>query len=437
MKKTSSFVLRVLLTSFCLGLFFVCAATAQEAVAVKSIKSQLDQPNHLYRCGQKAVLSLTAIGADDKPLAAGHLVVVFTNDNRDKISQQTFDLSKSNPVTVSETLNVPGFMLAKATVTDATAKKNRVTVLVGAGFEPEKITPGIPEPADFAQFWADGKKEVRQIPIDVQKKRLDSLCNDQREVFSINFATVNNQRVFGYLSIPKTGKGPWPTLVSVPGAGPGIGPDLGCVLQGFVCFYMNVFPYEVPVDSKERQTIYKQFTTGRNYPRIGMPDRNKMFFRPVYLGIDRAVDWLAEQSYVDANRMGVFGSSQGGGSALILAGMNKHFKVCASNVPAICDHNGLLKGRASGWPHFASSSDDRETLKAASYMDAVYFASRINCPTKIVVGFIDTTCSPSSVYAAYNMVRGPKWMIEKTEMGHAGSPEYTQAVEWLKKEISK
>ncbi|MDD3585755.1 MAG: acetylxylan esterase [Thermoguttaceae bacterium] len=437
MRKTTPFILRIMLISLCLGLIFACTATAQEALAVKSVKSQLDQANHLYQCGQKATFTFTALGTNGKPLTAGHLLVVFTNDNRDTLSQQTFDLSKGNPVTASETMKVPGFMIAKITVTDATAKKNRVNALAGAGFEPEKITPGIPEPADFAQFWADGQTEVRQIPIDVQKKRIDTLSNSKCDIFSVNFATVNNQRVFGYLSVPKQGKGPWPTLVMVPGAGPGTGPDQGNVLQGFVCLYMNVFPYEVPVDVKARQEAYKKYTYGRHYPRNGMPDRNKMFFRPAYLGIDRAVDWLAEQSYVDANRMGVYGSSQGGGSSLILAGMNKHFKACVSNVPAICDHNGLLKGRASGWPHFASSPEDREMLKAASYMDAVYFARRINCPAKVIVGFIDLTCSPSSVYAAYNSIRGPKYMIEKTEMGHSGSPEYDKAVEWLKQEISK
>ena len=41
-------------------------------------------------------------------------------------------------------------------------------------------------------------------------------------------------------------------------------------------------------------------------------DHERYFFRPAYLGIDRAIDWLAEQDYVDATRMGFWGSSQGG-----------------------------------------------------------------------------------------------------------------------------
>ena len=38
------------------------------------------------------------------------------------------------------------------------------------------------------------------------------------------------------------------------------------------------------------------------------------------------------------------------------------------------------------------------------------------------VGFIDRTCPPTSVYAAYNVLKGPKRILTRPAMGHA-APE--------------
>ncbi|MDF1740542.1 MAG: acetylxylan esterase [Verrucomicrobiales bacterium] len=35
------------------------------------------------------------------------------------------------------------------------------------------------------------------------------------------------------------------------------------------------------------------------------------------------------------------------------------------------------------------------------------------------MGFIDRTCPPTSVYAAYNVLKGNKEMINEPKMGHA------------------
>ena len=50
----------------------------------------------------------------------------------------------------------------------------------------------------------------------------------------------------------------------------------------------------------------------------------------------------------DRKHMVIDGSSQGGGSALILSGLNKNITALAANVPALCDHGGVKTGRSSG-----------------------------------------------------------------------------------------
>ena len=102
-------------------------------------------------------------------------------------------------------------------------------------------------------FWAKGKEEVRAIPIDLEKRRLADFSNEKRDMYAVNFATVDGQRVYGWLGVPKTGAAPYPTIVNVAWAGIGFAPDPQTVDEGFVVLTLNVFPYEVPIDEKVRE----------------------------------------------------------------------------------------------------------------------------------------------------------------------------------------
>ena len=57
------------------------------------------------------------------------------------------------------------------------------------------------------------------------------------------------------------------------------------------------------------------------------------------------------------------------------------------------------------------------------------FARSIKVPTWIIVGFADTTCPPSSVYAAWNAIPSRnKHIIDEIGMGHQVRPSYNQAL---------
>jgi hypothetical protein len=81
----------------------------------------------------------------------------------------------------------------------------------------------------------------------------------------------------------------------------------------------------------------------------------------------------------------------------------------------------------------AGAGFDPEKLKMSGYFDVVNFARSITCPIIFSVGFIDTTCSPSSVYAAYNTIFSPKMIFDEPAMGHDHSKRFTAyRDEWLK-----
>ena len=93
-----------------------------------------------------------------------------------------------------------------------------------------------------------------------------------------------------------------------------------------------------------------------------------------------------------------------------------------------------MKGRSPGWPRLVDFyNGDEKTLEASRYLDGVNFASNIDSATiDLTVGFIDVTCSPSSVYAAFNAIPSEKKAIyHETQLGHQNGAQYKEAFQRL------
>ena len=154
------------------------------------------------------------------------------------------------------------------------------------------------------------------------------------------------------------------------------------------------------------------------------------------IGIYEALIWLASRDYVQRDCIGYHGSSQGGAFGFIIGGLNPAVCAFVCNVPAMCDHLGYKQGRLAGWPQFCrqmKNSPEIETM--AQYYDAMNFAAHIrkDVPVRVIVGLADRTCSPSSVYAAYNRIPSlDKKITSEVGMGHECWPSYNKEIAWLK-----
>lgn len=98
--------------------------------------------------------------------------------------------------------------------------------------------------------------------------------------------------------------------------------------------------------------------------------------------------------------------ARGGAQAIVAAALDPQVSLCLSAVPALCDHCGNLAGRQPGWPRLFSVRNgvptNRKVAEVSRYYDNVNFAKYIKAPVYMTAGMIDTTCVPTSVYAAYN-----------------------------------
>jgi cephalosporin-C deacetylase len=218
-------------------------------------------------------------------------------------------------------------------------------------------------------------------------------------------------------------------VLTVPGAGVSrIDPAKHYALMGALS--MNIIIHDLPVD--ETKGFYKQQAGGplKDYQYIGMDDRDKNYYRAVILGCVRCVDYLVSRPDYNGQDLAVTGGSQGGALTLITSGLDSRVTLAAPDIAAMCDHSGKAFGRVSGWPFWlkrASQDKATQVLDASAYYDAVNFARKFKGKSLHGVGFIDTVCAPTTVYAAFNVHPEPKTMIASPLIGHETDPRWLKA----------
>jgi cephalosporin-C deacetylase-like acetyl esterase len=81
---------------------------------------------------------------------------------------------------------------------------------------------------------------------------------------------------------------------------------------------------------------------------FNLDDRNRFYYKRVYLGCVRANDFIFSLPQFDGVNLAVTGGSQGGALSIITAGLDPRVKHLAAYYPALSDVTGYLKGRAGG-----------------------------------------------------------------------------------------
>jgi prepilin-type processing-associated H-X9-DG protein len=398
------------------------------AVAQTKINVTLDHADAMYNCNEQAVFTVTVLNGDQLH-KEGKASVRLSNDGLTTISTKEVDLAAENPFTVMGTMEKPGILSLDV---DVAAQPKRLHKVYGAAFEPLKIQRGAPRPNDFKDYWDSEVHLPRDFDLDPQLTPLPRLTNDKVEGFKVSFA-IPSGRIYGFLTVPKA-PGKYPAIVSVPGAGPGA--TGAPMLADFVYLVMNVHIYDPDIPGKTINESYKEVNEGGMYMYKNIPDREKTYFHHGIVGIHNAVNWLARHEKVIPYCIGYHGSSQGGAFGFILGGINNQINALVCNVPAMCDHLGYKQGRLAGWPQFCRQMKNSPEIEAmAQYYDAMNFAAhfRKDVPVRVIVGLADRTCSPSSVYAAYNRIpSSDKQIIHEIGMGHEVWPSYHKQIAWMK-----
>jgi cephalosporin-C deacetylase-like acetyl esterase len=256
-------------------------------------------------------------------------------------------------------------------------------------------------------------------------------------VYHVSFQNeVNGSRIYGILALPKK-PGKYPALLRVPGAGiRPYGGDARSAGLGIISLEIGIHGIPVNLDPE----VYNSLANGAlsSYNNIRMNDRDVFYYKRVYLGCVRAIDFIYSLPEFNGEDVAVTGGSQGGALTIVTAGLDKRVKYIAPNYPALCDNTGYLNQRAGGWPHYFKNREAKPgEIETLGYYDVVNFARRVSVPGLYSWGYNDQTCPPTSLFSAYNVITAPKELQIFQETGHWTFPEEDEIVSnWLVKHLT-
>ena len=417
-----------LLAALALALASVAWAAEQKAAAKapEPLVGSVDRATAVYQRGEP-ITFIFRVEPDGHPATSGELEWALTKDGLPpfRTGRAPIDGGK---VTITGSLDEPGFVQCRATyVHDA----KKLTALAGAAVAPTEIKPSQPPPDDFAAFWDGQKKLLAAVPIRARLTPAPSPAPNL-EAFDVQADSVGAP-VSGYFARRAGAKvRSLPAILTVHGAGvrsASLSAAVGWARDGMLALDLNA--HGLP--NGREAAFYETLAAGelRNYRTTGRESRETIYFLGMFLRLVRAIDFLTEQPEWDGRTLVVFGSSQGGAQAIAAAGLDPRVSFFVAGVPAMCDHTGFLAQRISGWPKFVPTAEKDPppaVVTAIRYFDAVNFAARARAPGFFTIGFIDTTCPPTSVYAAYNALRSRKDIHHDIAAGHTNTPAATAAM---------
>ena len=426
-------------------------------------------PNHAdshYAVGQTATLRITA-QEGGVPLN-GTMVYykvgpeMFLPADRDSVA-----FVDGEALIPMGTMQQPGFLACQYEFSTADGKTQKD--LVKLAFSPEAIETYTPMPRDFEQFWQKAVKEARKVDLEPEYFDVPDATNNQFTTKLVRLHVGKNKWLYGMLTIPASpspskrgdvkssnatssnqtpppleGLGEaLPVVLCPPGAGSTkVFPSDYFGREGMIYMKIEIHDNDPRIPDDEYNVMRKQKCDG--YMSRGMESRDTYYYKDVYVGCVRAIDFLCSLPEWDGRNVIVTGGSQGGALTVVTAALNEKVTMCAPFYPALCDLTGFLHQRAGGWPKFFSGfykdgmtdTPNEQAVETLQYYDVVNFARLLKVPTFMSWGYNDDTCSPTSVWAAWNAITAPKQRDITPSSGHWRFPTSQQkCLEWMKKNL--
>ena len=308
------------------------------------------------------------------------------------------------------------------------------------------------KPDDFESFWLSTLEE-QPTDLDVQVEKVEFPVAAY-EVFDVSFLGYGGARIHSWVRVPR-GEGPRPTVLHFIGYSGSRGypwKEDWFGEAGYIHATMdsrsqgwrtrNFGPTTDDLD------LARGFTAQPGLMTSGVLDRDTYYYRRIFVDTIRFLQALLTLDIVDPDKVVVTGASQGGGLALALTGLAALVKIPLAgsmvDVPFMCDFP-----RAVGLTDDEPYNEIREYLRynpqltdqvftTLAYFDGVNFARLADAPALFSTGLMDTTCPPSTVFAAYNTYAHTDKDIEVWRWnGHEGGQEHMvlKQLSWLQARV--
>jgi cephalosporin-C deacetylase len=292
-----------------------------------------------------------------------------------------------------------------------------------------------PRPSDFDDYWATALKELDATPPRAALTPSSALSTRQVECFDLWFTGVGGARIYAkYLRPRFRDAAPrLPAVLNFHGYSAHSGDWLDKVAwaaEGFCLAAMDCRGQGGR--SEDNARVLGTTLRGHIVRGLDDPDASKLAFRQIFLDAAQLARAVMQFPEVDSRRVGCFGGSQGGALTIACAALEPRVRRAAAVYPFLCDYQRVweLDFQQEAYQElrlFFRAFDPRherarEIFTKLGYIDCQFLAPRIRAEFLMFTGLRDTTCPPSSQFAAYNKVTAPKDIAIYPDFGHENLP---------------
>ena len=416
------------------GLFITNHSHAFSEIKADCIEIKVS-PNHEswnYKVGEEVTFKIQVL-EDQKLLPMSRVTITIGPEKMPPIVKLEKELIGGEMEIDAGTMQTAGFLRC---IVSFTKNDKEYRNLATAAFEPFEIKPTTEKPDDFEDFWENAKAEASKVPMDARLTRLEESSTPTVDVYEVNLQSyLLGNRLFGILCVPKK-EGTYPAVLKLPGAGVrSYDGEIKMAEKGIITFEIGIHGIPQNLDKK----VYYDLAFGalRNYYFQNLDNRDTYYYKKVYLGCIRAIDFIYSLDKFNGTQLATYGGSQGGALSLVTAALDSRVKYMVCLFPAMSDLTGYLHGRAGGWPHLFNKENAKFNLtenkiENSKYYDLVNFTSFIKIPGLYSWGYNDEVCPPTSVFSAYNKIKAPKELKIFKSSGHWENKAQRELLEkWL------
>ena len=284
-----------------------------------------------------------------------------------------------------------------------------------------------PRPADFDEFWDKSLAEMNAIDPQAEFTPYP-YASKIADCFELRFRSTKNAVIYAKFTRPKKIDGKIPAILHFHGLSGDSGSWKSLIAfasQGFCSVSLDCRGQgglSQDVGGVNGTTYTTPFTRGLD----GTPE--DLLCRDLFLDTAMLARIVMGLDYVDENRVGVYGGSQGGALSIACAALVPSIKRCAPIYPYLSDYRrvwemDLDKGAYEGLRYYFRNVDPRheredEIFERLGYIDIQNLAPRIRAKVLMATGLMDTTCPPSTQFAAYNKITSEKEIVIYPDYGH-------------------
>lgn len=290
-------------------------------------------------------------------------------------------------------------------------------------------------PAGLEAFWSDTLAQARAAGGELTVTPADTGVT-AFDISDVTFPGFAGEPIKAWWTRPKDISDDLPVVVEYIGYGGGRGLPHERMLwaaHGFHHFVVDTRGQGSMLMSGDTPDPYGSGPAANGYFTRGVDDPQNLYYRRVFTDAARAVDAVRTLPGVRADRVGVWGHSQGGGLAMATAALVPDVAACGARTPFLCGIQRSAEVSSAGpflevVNYQATHRDLAERAAAVlDHVDVALLAPWIRCPVWVAVALMDTICPPSGIYGAINNLTVPAQVVVRPFNGHEGGAAFDEA----------